>query len=90
MILNLTQHAATPEQSAQGLVDYTNRESLKWLLTIEEHVLADFNWVLEDVLDGRVEDLVTIASAYQAEADVISNALPSRPSLISLLPLGSN
>ena len=68
MILNLTQHPATPEQVEQGLVDYSNRESLKWLLTIEEHVLANSNWVLEDVLDGRVEDLVTIASAYQAEA----------------------
>jgi len=34
MILNLTQHAATPEQIEQGLVDYSNRESLSSLLTI--------------------------------------------------------
>lgn len=67
MILNLTQHAATPEQIAQGLVDYTNRESLKWLLTIPERALTDSSWLLEDMLDDRVEDLVTIASAYQAE-----------------------
>lgn len=68
MILNLTQHAATPEQIAQGLVDHNNRAALKTLLTVEERVLTDAGWLLEDVLDDRVEDLVAIALAYQAEA----------------------
>jgi len=68
MILNLTQHAATPEQLDQGLVDYTNRESLKALLTIPERALTNFNWILEDILDNKVKNLVTIAETYQAEA----------------------
>ena len=68
MILNLTQHPATPEQIAQGLVDYSNRESLKSLLTIPEVALTDDGWRLEDFLDDRVEDLVNIATYHQEKA----------------------
>lgn len=68
MILNLTQHAATPAQIAQGLVDYPYRGELQELLTIEEEILSREPWWLADCLDDKVSDLVNIAVTYQAMA----------------------
>lgn len=57
-IINLTQHAATPEQKAQGVVDVADRQRLQELLTISvSELLADAD-IEGSMLEDRATDIV--------------------------------
>lgn len=71
MILNLTQHAATPEQIAQGVVDviqaHGEPEKLKALLTFESLPTA------EQVYD-RADAIAQLAQSYFVDSAMIGGA----------------
>lgn len=67
MIINLTQHVATPEQIAQGVVDHHNRDVISSLLTFEEIPTPDNIW-------SRATALAAIAERSGATAAMIGGA----------------
>ena len=73
MIINLTQHPATPDQIAAGVVDLpqSGREALAELLTFEE--LPD----LDDIQD-RAEALVLLAFHNDLEGDDVDDPFPEQ------------
>lgn len=68
-ILNLTQHPATPEQRAQGVVDLPDavRVRLKRLLTFEQIPLAQEVW-------DRAIAIADLALATDADAAMLGGA----------------
>ena len=82
MILNLTQHQATTEQQAQGVVDLpdSQRKELQKLLTIE--ALPD-----KGEIDNRAEEIASMAIAFDMERDQgpISAMIGGAPFLMGAL-----
>jgi len=68
-ILNLTQHPATPEQKAQGVVDLSeeDRDLLKFLLTFDAIPT-------EDHMRGRAEGICKMADRYEIDSAMIGGA----------------
>lgn len=82
-MLNLTQHNATPEQVAQGVVELPSdvKEELKKLLT--------FNTLEETAeLNERAYKIARIAKEHGAERAMIGGAPFFMPTLESMLALG--
>ena len=79
MILNLTQHLATPEQLEAGVVEPADKNAVKELLTFHEAPSTD-------EIVSRAEALVAIAKAAGADAAMIGGA----PYLMGALELGLN
>lgn len=82
-MLNLTQHNATPEQVAQGVVELPSdvKEELKKLLT--------FNTLEETMeLTERAYKIAQIAKEHGAERVMIGGAPFFMPALESMLALG--
>ena len=82
-ILNLTQHSATPEQVADGVIDLTG-ESLEELiecLTFDEY--PDETEIL-----ARVESITTLAACWQDMVDADSAMIGGAPWLTAPLTRG--
>lgn len=62
MILNLTQHPATPEQIAQGVVDLDedSRKVLAELLTFDADMLASNPDCATDIVNERAADIARL------------------------------
>lgn len=58
-MLNLTVHAASPDQIEQGLRDVGDKVRLKALLDIPEEALMASDEVLDNYLDGKVQEIIS-------------------------------
>ena len=66
-ILNLTQHSATPDQAAAGVVEPAEKAAVQALLTLEEMPTAA-------EIEGRATALARIAAFDRPEAAMIGGA----------------
>jgi len=71
MILNLTQHAGTQTQALAGLVDLSpeEREKLTYYLTVPEEELQASEDVFKNVLQARVNGIVSLLWPRLVEED---------------------
>ncbi len=68
MILNLTQHNATPAQAEAGVGDPS--PSMRGLLTIEREILVADEVLRAQILDARVEAILGVLFRHLAELAV--------------------
>lgn len=82
LVLNLTAHAATPDQIADGLEDVKDTSQLKALLDIPEEALRASDDVLDRFLDGKVQGIIsTFVLPIQAERLIQFTKVFSRPKI---------
>ena len=70
-ILNLTQHKASPEQVAAGVMDVTDQEDRQWL----QHNLTFSDVPNRDQVRVVARNIARLASEYDCEEAMIGGAL---------------